>query len=332
MPMNVQRGEGPAGFGELVLRFANSPDPIREIRALSPLPDEAQRMIDTAVVEVGTDRLSFVADLMSEGLTTPIPNWMSVLEMYWERVNQTGRAQRSMLPGTRGENQHTDHTGRRIPVYCTWDDFSYNARMLAAAARAGLPLDTAGVAQATRNVNEAIEDAAINGAGIVESGNDTPGLLTAPNAATYPIDELWTLHTPAEIVADVRGMAAELEANKRFGPYNLYVPRASYNELQEDYTTTTANIMTTLGRLEMLQYGGRPLRIRPVDYMPVNKVAMVQMTKDVVDVLIGQEPATLRWSSLDGMHLYFLVLACIVPRFRDDYEGNSGIVIGTMAT
>jgi hypothetical protein len=255
-----------------------------------------------------------------------------VLEIYWERINQSGRAQRSMLPNTRGENQHLDRSGRRLPVYCTWDDFSYNARILAAAARSGQSLDTEAAAQSVRNVNEAIEDAGINGAGLTVNGNDTPGLLTSPNAATYPINELWTLHTGPEIIADIQGMVAELEANKRYGPYNLYIPRASYNFLNGDYTTSTSTVTTIRQRIAMLEYGGREIRIRPVDYMPATKVALVQMTKDVVDVLVGQEPSTIRWQSQDGMNLSFLTIACIVPRVRDDYDGNSGICIGTMAT
>src|SRR4051812_33396653 len=46
-------------------------------RALAPLPERSQVVIDRAVVEVGLQRLTFVADLMAEGLVYPLTNPLS---------------------------------------------------------------------------------------------------------------------------------------------------------------------------------------------------------------------------------------------------------------
>ncbi len=57
--------------------------------------------------------------------------------------------------------------------------------------------------------------------------------------------------------------------------------------------------------------------------------ALVQMTDDVVQLVQGQSPTVIPWTSLDGFTLYWLVMAIAVPRVRSDYDGNSGVFIGT---
>jgi len=55
----------------------------------------------------------------------------------------------------------------------------------------------------------------------------------------------------------------------------------------------------------------------------------VQMTSDVVEIVNGQPPTVIPWTSLDGFTLYWLIMAIQVPRVRSDYDGNSGVCIGT---
>ena len=113
-----------------------------EMRAASPLPRDAQMLIDQAVIRTGLDRLSIVQDLLAEGLTYPLPNPLSVTEIYWESISKTGGAFRTMSPEARGEYQLPARTPYRIPVYLTMDDFSLNIRTLLMSRRVGAPLDT----------------------------------------------------------------------------------------------------------------------------------------------------------------------------------------------
>lgn len=303
---------------------------IEEFRAAAPLPKDAQEAVDNTVIQVGLERLVIVQDLIAEGLTYPLSNWLSVLELYWEKISKAGHAVRTMTPGTRGENQLQDRSGERIPIYATIDDFMFNIRILLAAERNGAPLDTSMVSQATRRVNESIEDAAINGAGIQIGGNSVPGLLNAPNAATqaYVDNEAWTAagHSGEDILTDVLNFIDALQANKKYGPYNLYVPTLYGTKLVEDFKANSDK--TIQQRLEEIVVGGRPLRIRVADQLPANRTALVQMTNDVVDVVMGQEPAPISWEDGPGWNRMFAVLACIVCRFKDDYDGNSGVCLG----
>jgi hypothetical protein len=314
---------------------------IPALRALSPLSDKAQVMVDKAVVEVGLERLVFAADLMAEGLTYSLPDPLSVTQLEWDQGNKIGTAQRTMSPAARGENQLQDRKHKRLPIYLTTDDFSLGIRTLKMSERVGQPLDTAMIKQSVRRVNESIEDAAINGATTLDgqaltvAGYGAPGLLNAPNANTQALSVDWTAAnvvgtTGPAMINDVLAMIAKAQADLKYGPYNLYIGTTAGTVIEGDFKVNTTD--TIRERLERIQVGGRPLRIRIADRMPNSatgtQIALVQMTSDVVEMVNGQPPTVIPWTSLDGFTLYWLIMAIMVPRVRDDYDGNSGVVLG----
>lgn len=304
---------------------------ISQLRSLAPLPDEAQRVIDSAVVRVGRDRLTLVNDLLSEGLVYNLSDPLSVTEVYWESLAEVGGATRAMNPQARGENQLEDRRGYRLPVFITMDDFNMGVRLLRASQRAGQPLDTSMIEQATRRVNEGIEDQAINGIPGLFGGHPVYGLLNAPGAqhVAYGSNESWTAagHDGEDILADVESLIAAAHAAKRFGPYNLYVNTA-YGIKLSTHDFKANSDKTIWSRLEEIQVGGRNLRIRVADMMPPDRVALVQMTSDVIDVVNGQAPIAVPWTSADGFMFHWLVMAIVITRVKQDYENNSGIVLG----
>ena len=270
---------------------------IAEMRAASPLEENAQKLVDQAVVKVGLERLVMAADVMAAGLTFPLTNPLSIMEVQWEQVSKIGAAQRTMTPSARGENQLQDRNIKRVPVYVTTDDFSIGIRTLRASERVGTPLDTSQVEQATRRVNEGIEDAMINGAGVQSNGYSTPGVIGAPNANSYALTASWvganTIGTtgPA-VVTDVLGMIDALQADRKYGPYNLYIGTKAGNMFQGDFKVNTTD--TIMMRVQQIMSGGRNINVRVADRMPGaatgNQCALVQMTSDVVDMVSGQSP------------------------------------------
>jgi uncharacterized linocin/CFP29 family protein len=311
---------------------------IPALRALSPLSDKAQVLVDQAVVEVGIERLTFVADIMAEGLVYNLPDPLSVTQIEWEQISKTGGAQRTMTPSARGDNQMPKRRIKRLPIYLTTDDFSIGIRTLKMSERVGQPLDLTLVKQATRRVNESIEDAAINGAtstdgqNLVVDGYATPGLLNAPNANTGSLTlAAWkTAPVGTTVITETLAMVSALQADNMFGPYNLYMPTAVHTALQQDYSNDKGE-GTIVNRLEKITAGGRTLRVRAADRMPATKVALVQMTSDVIEIVNGQPPTVIPWTSLDGFTLFWLVMAIQVPRVRDDYDTQSGVYVGTLA-
>lgn len=324
-----------AGHNPTIAQAMNMMDlSVAQMRSLSPLPEDAQRLVDQAVVRVGLDRLTVVADLLSEGLTYPLDDPLGVTEITWDSVGETGGAQRTMNPEARGENQLPARTPHRIPVFLTTDDFFMGIRTLRVSQRIGLPLDTTLVEQATRRVNEAIEDQAINGAAMAVNGNSAPGILNAPNVNVLQFGDsgrAWThaSKTGANIYDDVSAMIDSAQGERRWGPYNLYTGTSYGNRLNADYKAEGDE--SVLGRLQRIQAGGRALRVRVSDQMPADTVALVQMTRDVIDLVDGQAPVVVPWTSPSGFTLFWLVMAIQIVRVKTDFESRSGIVVSSTA-
>lgn len=317
-----------------------------EFRALAPLADKAQVVIDKAVVEVGLERLTVAADIIAAGLTYPLSDPLSVTQLEWNTTNKIGAAQRTMSPSARGENKLPIVLPSRLPIYLTTDGFEIDIRTLKMSQRVGTPLDTNIVKQCTRAVNEAIEDATINGAttldgqDLVVAGYSAPGLINAPNKEVETLTAAaWTtVPVGATVFSQTMSMINKLQANKKFGPYRMYVGTQISNALDHDYDTTNPSrgmtIRERLLKIETLQ------AIRTADLIPAgngaspsigNKVILVQMTSDVLDMVVGQPPTVIPWTSLDGFTIHNLVMAIMIPRVRSDYNGDSGVVIGTTA-
>jgi hypothetical protein len=324
--LRMQMSGAPPAIQEVMMRAAalNGGElTIGALRALSPFEENAQRVIDQAVVRVGTNRLVVAADLLAMGLTYPLPNALSIMELQWEQESKTGGAQRTMSPAARGEYQIVARRPKRVPIYLTTDDFSVGIRVYLMGQRLGTPIDTSLVESATRRVNEAVEDSTLNG-GITVDGYTTPGLLNAPNANTQSMTSNWNLAatTGAQIFADVEAGIGKLQADNKFGPYGLYTSTTAGNNLDNDFK---ANSDLTI-RQRLLQIP-TIASIKTADQLPTGTAILVQLSSDVVDMIDGQRPVTIPWTSADGFTLYWMVMAIMVPRVRDDYDGNSGVVI-----
>src|SRR5258708_9776741 len=313
------------------------------LRSLSRLSDKAQVLVDKAVVDVGLERLTFVADLLAEGLRFSLPDPLSITQLEWDQESKVGGARRTMLPSSRGENALLDSRHLRLPIYCTIGDFSMNVRLLKMSERVGQPLDVSMVKQETRRVNESIEDAAIfggttlDGQGLVDSSYTVPGLLTPPGTANTIANSVdWTAPnvigtTGPAMVADILAGVTKLNAALKFGPFNLYLSTNASVTIQRQFVQYHPGTIQSM--LEGLQFGGRNLRVRVADRMPNaasgQQWALVQMTDDVVEIVDGQAPTVVPYTSLDGWTLYWMVLGIMIPRIRADYNGNSGICIGS---
>lgn len=308
-----------------------------QFRTAAPLPERSQVVIDNAVISVGTQRLQFVQELYREGLIYSLPDAMSIPFLETQMENNIGAAQRVMNPEARGEDQMPAMSAGRLPVYITKAQFSLGIRELGMSRRVGLPLDTRLVSQQTRAVNEAIEDAAINGAttldgnALVVGTYSAPGLLNAPNANVKVLTaSAWSGTTPVgtTIMAEINAMFAQLTADFKRGPYTLFVPTAVDQALNIDFKANGNDSIRV--RIQQMNAGGRPLRIVLVDTLPATKVVLAQMTNDVMDIVDGIRPTVIPYTSATGMTFHSMILAIQVPRFRTDYDGNSGIVIGTL--
>lgn len=306
-------------------------------RTLAPLPDRSQVILDKAVVEVGTDRLQLTKDVIAAGLTYPLSDPLSLTQLEWNASNKVGNARRVMSPEARGESFKPDLLPHRLPIYLTISQFDLDIRTLRMSERVGMPLDTANIKSGTRAVNENIEDAFINGAttldgqDLTDAGYSAPGLVNAPNAETQSLTlAAWTTApVGATVYAQTQLMMNKLIANKKFGPYRMYTGTTVGSALDSDYDTVSASRGLTI-RERLLKMPNLQAVVT-ADLMPATKVVLVQMTSDVLDLVTGQPPTVIPWTSASGFTFYNMIMAIMIPRVKQDYNSKTGICVGTTA-
>jgi hypothetical protein len=306
-------------------------------RALAPLPEKAQVLIDRAVVEVGLQRLSLGAYLLAQpGLQFTLNDPLSVTQLEWYTRSRTGAAQRTMRPDSRTENKLPVMLPYRLPIYLTLDGFQLDIRTLKVSQRVGMPLDVTEAGACTRSVNEGIEDALINGAttldgqALADAGYTAPGILNATNANVQTLTAAaWsTGPVGSTVFTETESMIGKLQTDLKYGPYVMVVPTAVGNALDSDYNATNnAQGLTIRERLMKIP---SIKDIIVADMMPATKVALIQMTPDVIQMVVGQAPTVIPWTSLEGFTFFNLVMAIMVPWVKSDASGNSGICIGTL--
>lgn len=303
---------------------------VEEMRSLSPLPEDAQKLVDDEVVRVGTNRLTFVRDLFDEGLVVNLDNPLSVLNIQSDKITNVGAAREVMDPEDEMGNFLEDRTPFTIPIHLTMEGFKLGIRTILASRRTGQPIDLSQIAQATTRVNERIEFSALNGTGLVVQGNQAFGITNEPNVNPFTLPLSWTnvaINGPL-IISDIISMVELAQNDLYFGPYNLYIGTKYGLVLSEDYRADYAK--TIRARIEELEYGGRNIRIRVVDFLADDTVVLVQMTSNVVDVINGMSPTVFSWTSGSNWTTHNRVMAIIVTRVKSDVGNGSGITVGTV--
>lgn len=318
------------------LALMGSPNPGAALRALSPLPKNSQEIIDGAIIKVGRERLVIGDLLINRGLTVGFQNWLSATTYTTSRVSDIGTARRGMIPDTRGERAVPDTDELSVPIFCTWADWQLDPRFLATAERVGYPLDTTIAESQTRRVNELVDDSILNG--VLDANGDLVkiyglpvyGLLNAPNANTvvYEGNTSWSnpAKTGAGILADYQSLKAAANAANQPGPYHMFVSTDYGSALELDYTAGYPK--TRAARLlESVELEG----ITVVPQLPTDRIILMPLRSDVIDLIVGQLPSSFSWPTNPGMPfsgISSMVLAVVIPRVKWDYNNQSGIVLG----
>jgi len=314
-------------------------DPVAHMRACAPLPLHAEEYIDRAVTPVALERLAILDYLIGKGLTYPITDWLGIMNIRWQKSNKTGNPQFSMYPEPdQVEERRPDLGLDSLPVYCLTDGFSIHPRLFAEWERTGFQsMDTTMIQDSIRRENEALELSVIEGPRRADgsqfkvNGQAIPGLLTDPNASQFAFDSnlTWTdaAKDPTDIIGDVRAARAMLKANGRYGPYVLIIGTDYDDVLDADYKTTASSvIMTTRERIMKLS-GIQDIIIS--DRFPASRAVLLQPTNNVIDIVIGQQPAVVSWITGPAALPVrkWMTVACVIPRIKQTYEGQSGIVV-----
>ena len=285
------------------------------------------RTLDDAVVKIAEQRLIGFDDLRRNGLVYTLNNAMATTVLTWEEMSDAMEAYISMDPIRRGDNDVPDFAPKHIPIPIVHVDYQLGDRLLQESRNRGDSLDTSNAERATRKVAEQLEDMLFGSASSYTYGGGTIyTYLTHPDINTVSLALEWngSGKTPVQIKDDVLAMKQASIDDKHYGPWMLYIPTAYETILDNDYDVSGTSLQTIRERI--LSISGIQ-EIKVVDRLAADTVIMVQMTKDVVDLVDGMPIQNVQWNSEGGFVHHYKVMTIQLPRIKSDYNNTSGVIV-----
>lgn len=317
----VNTANGFTAHGSVAARLLANNFNVECLRTQDVLRKDEWIQFDETVVETAVQQLNGVADLMTRGLTYDVPNALGVTRVEWEQQSDMGPANVSMSGLTVGPNERVEYTLKGLPLPIIHKDFQINLRTLASSRVRGEALDTTQAALATRIVTEKIEEMLFDGSTVAGTGFTIPGYTTEASRNTGSTTADWNTATGDQIINDILAMIAQAVGDHMYGPYQIYTSRANMVALGDDYKADSDKpILQRIKEIDGI------IGIKGTEYLADNEALLVQMTKDVVDMVDGIQPMTVMWESHGGFLVNFKVLAIMIPRIKADVTGQSGIV------
>ena len=286
------------------------------------------KILDDAIVKAAVERLRLVSDLRGAGLTFTIPQGMGKTVLETETQTDINDAITSMDGLRESPDDRPEFELTNIPLPITHKDFMFSARQILCSRNGGSPLDTTTAELAGRKVAEKVERLTLGrDTGTTFGGGTVAGLLNFTSTITY------TLTTPvgggatmgAQLLADVIAMRTASVAAFHYGPWMMYVAPNWDTYLDVDFKA--ASDKTVRERVNAIN---GIVDIRTLDFMQNYDIVLVQMTSDIIRMVIGMDITTLQWDTKGGMQKNFKVMAIMVPQLRADINGNTGIVYGSV--
>lgn len=283
--------------------------------------------IDRTVIEVAVQRMTAVADLRAAGLEHNLGGIGATISL-WDRSSDMTPAELSMDARTRSQMDTVAYATQQVPVPIVHKDFTVEARRLEASRRFGESIDTTQAAIAGRLVGEKTETMLFSGGEINVDGNTIYGYTTHPDRNQVDLDKNWDeLVTDtgenSRILSDVIAMMDASRAARHYGPWVLYIPTNYESKMDQDYRGSSSSDVRTVRERLMALEGLQAIKVS--DFLPADNVVLVSLSKDVVDIAIGQDLSTIQWTTNGGMSEEFKVMFVGVPRLKSDFDGRSGI-------
>ena len=298
--------------------------------ATATLRKEEWKILDDAIIIAAKERLRVVADLRGRGLVYNIPNGMGKTVLESESMGDITGATISMDPARESEGDRPEYDLVNLPLPVIHKDFYFNARQVATSRNSGAGIDTTMAQLAARRVAEEAEKLTLGvlptftyGGGTIYGLTNFPSRVTTVDL-TGPTETGWT---PQTLIQELLSMRQASEDNHHYGPWSLYTSPAWDQYLDDDYSTLKGD-STLRQRIGAINGIGATTTL---DYLTGFQMILVQMTSDVIRMVIGMDITTLQWETLGGMRLNFKVMAIMVPQLRADFNGQTGIVHGNVS-
>lgn len=288
--------------------------------------------LDQVVIRAALPRLRAVADLRGRGLQFTIPNGMAKTVLQFQAQSSVSQANISMDGLDKSAGDRPVYNLQSLPLPIIHKDFSFPARQIATSRGGAMPLDLSMAELAARRVAEGAEQLLLGVSSSYAYGGGTVyGYTNFPSRLTYalhsPLASSWT---PRTFVNDILAMRQASQQHFHYGPWVLYTSLLWDAYLDNDLNAVSANssnitLRDRIRRIEEIE------DVVTLDYLNGYDAVLVQMTTDVAREVVGMDITTVQWETQGGMELHFKVMCILTPNLRADFNGNTGIVHGTVA-
>jgi len=306
----------------------NRGNPVVMTNANATLRKDEWKAMDTAVLKVHRERLNAVTDMRGAGLQHIIPNGLGKTVFEYEDQSDITDAEISMDGIRRGETSRPVYNLKGLPLPLIHKDFSWSARQIAASRNGSTPLDLSSAEMASRKVAEEAEKLLIgvsSNTGYQYAGNAIRGFIDFPERLTKALTAP-TSSNHGVTLNEILDMRTQAYAANHYGPFMLYCSPAWDEYMDEDYSTAKGD-NTLRERIKKIQNIND---VKTLDFLTGTTLVLVQMSSDVVRIVIGLDVTTVQWETNGGMELNYKVMAIIVPQLRADHNGQTGIVHGSV--
>lgn len=307
--------------GSVAMKLLQSNFNVNTLRPQTLLQYDEWKAFDNVVTEVARANLIGIGDLMKAGLTYNLPNALGKTLLQWEKVSDMAAAEVSMSGVSEGQNDKVDFGLDTMPIPIIHKEFNLNIRQLASSRNKGEPLDTTQIAYATRKVVEQVESILFKGSTVLGTGHVLYGYTTQTYRTTGSVTATWVTATGDQIITDLLNMINAAIGKNFFGPYMLYVPLAVYTNMLRDLKANSdKSIISRIKEIPSI------VDVKASYLLTGTNIILVQMTRDVVELIDGIQPTLVQWDSRGGFTQHFKIIAIMPPRFKNDYLNQSGIV------
>lgn len=309
--------------------FNDHGEPIYEQRLLTnanaTLKVEEWRVIDEAVEEAARIQLRFTDDLIGAGLRKDIDG-MATPALSYQTMGDITDATISMRPLREAEKDRPEYGIATMPIPLIHKGTSIDLRELEVTRRVGRPIDTTMIGLMTRKVMEMAENLAIGNLSFTWGGGSVYGPRNFPlrntKVLTNPTAGTWTPDVTFNEVLSMRTIARD---DFRPGPYRMYYSTDWDVYLDQDYSPAYPGV-TLRSRLSQV---ASITEWVPLEILTGYQMIMIQMTRDVIQMVVGMAVRAIEWSSGDGFEHFITIMTILVPWMRVDQANNCGVVHGT---
>jgi len=306
----------------------NALQTINKLQTNSQLRDGEWDRLSETLKRVAQDQLVMTEELRDRGLEVPLD--LGVLEYGYEDVSEFDEADVDMAATAAGDEDSLDFGQENTPLPIVHKSFYINRRRLRASRRTGQPLDTAGVAAATRVVSEKIEEIIANGTSITIDGNTVDGLTSYTPRETVTGNTDWGSASTDDIIDDVMSTVEALEDAKHYPGNTGYLSLVAKNQFQEA-RAKSAGTDDKRGVLQLIrdrlsdEEDMPEVTFRRADHLDDGQVVLMKPVEDVFELPMPADIQTVQWESSGGMRQHYKVMGSIMPAPRSDRNNNCGI-------